>query len=122
MRRRQSATTERPSAWWCPPDPSHRINYKEKIGVMYAGAIGYVIGHTVMLCLLVPLTFCSLAQAEDQQTRTFYNDRGQEVGRATTRGNTTTFSNDKGQVTGRTERRENHFHEFRDLPKTMKVV
>jgi hypothetical protein len=39
------------------------------------------------------------------QTRTFYNDRGQITGTATTRGNVTVFSNQKGQQTGRAERR-----------------
>jgi YD repeat-containing protein len=53
------------------------------------------------------LVLIPAAAAEPLQTRTFYNERGQEVGRATTRGDTTTFSNERGQVTGRAERRGN---------------
>jgi hypothetical protein len=50
----------------------------------------------------------------EERTRTLYNERGQEVGRATTRGNTTTFSNDRGQVTGRAERRPDGTTNFYD--------
>src|SRR5262249_26859178 len=50
----------------------------------------------------------------EPQTRTFYNDRGQVTGQATTRGNTTTFSNDKGQSVGRSERRGDATYYYND--------
>jgi hypothetical protein len=37
-----------------------------------------------------------LPAAAEPQTRTFYNEKGQEVGRATTRHGTTTFYNESG--------------------------
>jgi hypothetical protein len=45
------------------------------------------------------------ALAEQPQTRTFYNERGQEVGRATTRDGATTYEDAMGRQTGRAERR-----------------
>jgi hypothetical protein len=51
---------------------------------------------------MILLMLLGVVRAEDR-TRTLYNERGQEVGRATTRGNTTTFSNERGQSVGRAE-------------------
>jgi len=62
-----------------------------------------IIMHTMIITLAAVIV--STAAIAEPQRRSFYNDRGQEVGRATTRGNTTTFYNDRGQATGRAERR-----------------
>jgi hypothetical protein len=51
------------------------------------------------------LAALALPVAAEPQSRTFRNEKGQEIGRSVTRGNTTTFSNEKGQQTGRAERR-----------------
>jgi hypothetical protein len=54
--------------------------------------------------LLLLLILIGHVRAEER-ARTFFNERGQEVGRSVTRGNTTTFENSRGQATGRAERR-----------------
>jgi YD repeat-containing protein len=65
------------------------------------------------LVAVVAVALATLAMAShvrayaEPQTRTFYNDRGQETGRATTRGNATNLYNEKGQEVGRSERRGN---------------
>ena len=56
------------------------------------------------LAFVSTLAAASGALAEPQ-TRTLYNEKGQEVGRATTRGGTTTFNDDRGREVGRAERR-----------------
>jgi hypothetical protein len=63
--------------------------------------------------LLVLLVTLGHVRAEER-SRTFQNPLGQEVGRATTRGNTTTFSNERGQQTGRAERRPDGSTNFYD--------
>jgi YD repeat-containing protein len=49
-----------------------------------------------------------------ERTRTFYDEKGQEIGRTTTRGNTTTFFNNRGQEVGRAERRGNTTNFYND--------
>jgi YD repeat-containing protein len=68
---------------------------------------------TVLSVGMILLVLIGHVRAEER-TRTFYNDKGQVTGQATTRGNTTTFSNDKGQVTGRAERRPDGTTNFYD--------
>jgi hypothetical protein len=51
---------------------------------------------TTIIIALALVSAAGGALAEPLQARTFYNEKGQEVGRATTRGTTTTFSNEKG--------------------------
>jgi hypothetical protein len=69
----------------------------------------------VAVALAAALAIASPARAyAEPQTRTLYNDKGQETGRATTRDNTTTFSNEKGQVTGRAERRNDGVTNYYD--------
>jgi hypothetical protein len=59
----------------------------------------------LIVAMIVIVLFGVLRPARaETQLRTFYNDKGQVIGQATTRGNTTTFSNDKGQSVGRAER------------------
>jgi hypothetical protein len=57
------------------------------------------------ITIVAVLIATATASAEPQQSRTFYNERGQEVGRSTTRGSETIFFNEKGQQTGRSEQR-----------------
>jgi hypothetical protein len=59
------------------------------------------------IAFVLAVTFLSPVRSvrAEPQTRTFYSPKGQETGRATTRGNTTTFSNERGQEIGRSERR-----------------
>jgi hypothetical protein len=68
---------------------------------------------TLLSVAMIILVLIGHVRAEPQ-TRTFYNDKGQVTGTATTRGNTTMFSNDKGQVTGRAERRTDGTTNFYD--------
>jgi hypothetical protein len=55
--------------------------------------------------IIALLLSIATASAEPQQSRTFYNERGQEVGRAEQRGNTTNFFDPNGQRSGYSERR-----------------
>jgi hypothetical protein len=58
------------------------------------------------LALAATLAVASHARAyAEPQTRTLYNERGQEVGRSTMRGNTTTHKDAMGREVGRSERR-----------------
>jgi hypothetical protein len=66
-----------------------------------------------VIAIVLIVTLVSPVRAEPQ-TRTFYNDRGQVTGRATTRGDTTTFSNERGQQTGRADRRPDGSTNFYD--------
>jgi hypothetical protein len=50
----------------------------------------------------------------EPQSRTFTNERGQEVGRAVTQGNRTTFTNEKGQQTGSSVRQQDGSKLFYD--------
>jgi hypothetical protein len=59
-------------------------------------------GTAAFLVVLAVLLFGS-AQAED--SKTFRNERGQEIGRSITRGNTTTLKDAMGREIGRSERR-----------------
>jgi hypothetical protein len=61
---------------------------------------------TVLSVGIIVLMLLGVVRASaEPQTRTFYSDKGQVTGTATTRGNTTIFSNERGQQTGRAERR-----------------
>jgi YD repeat-containing protein len=61
---------------------------------------------TLVAVALATLAVASHVRAHaEPQTRTLYNDRGQEIGRSITRGNTTTLKNERGQEIGRSERR-----------------
>jgi hypothetical protein len=53
---------------------------------------------------------CRIANSQ----RSFFNDKGQEVGRSTTRGNTTTIQDNMGREVGRTERRPDGTTNFYD--------
>jgi YD repeat-containing protein len=82
-------------------------------------AISIPSGETAVLLLLaaimlIMLTLIGIVHASAETQRTFYNDKGQVTGQATTRGNTTTFSNDRGQATGRAERRSDGVTNFYD--------
>jgi hypothetical protein len=44
--------------------------------------------------------------AQGEESKTFRNERGQEIGRSITRGNTTTLKDEKGREIGRSERRD----------------
>jgi hypothetical protein len=66
----------------------------------------FSLGGTVALTVAL-VAAASGALAEQPQTRTFYNEKGQKVGRATTRDGTRTFYNDRGREVGRAERRGN---------------
>jgi hypothetical protein len=70
---------------------------------------------TVLSIGMIVLMLLGVERASaEPQTRTFYNDKGQVTGTATTRGNTTTFSNERGQATGRAERRNDGTTNFYD--------
>jgi hypothetical protein len=56
-------------------------------------------GVAVVALALVMLAAVA-APAAAQNQRTFYNEKGQTTGTATTSGNTTTFRNERGQTTG----------------------
>jgi hypothetical protein len=59
-------------------------------------------------CWRIPMKYLSAfvlltalaAPVAAQNQRTFYNEKGQTTGTATTSGNTTTFRNERGQTTG----------------------
>jgi hypothetical protein len=57
----------------------------------------------LFLVVLVAL-FLSGAHAEPQ-SKTFYNDRGQEIGRSEKRGGSTIYLDEKGARTGHSEKR-----------------
>jgi hypothetical protein len=57
-----------------------------------------------VITILVAL-FAVGAHAEPQ-TRTYYDDRGREIGRSEQRGNALIYLNEKGQRTGRSEQRD----------------
>jgi hypothetical protein len=71
-------------------------------GASFLGGLA-VLGFLAAMLLLLLITLGHVRAEERAQT--FQNPLGQEVGRATTRGNTTTFENSRGQNTGRAERR-----------------
>jgi hypothetical protein len=62
-----------------------------QITIIIAGLAG------LLVALVLLVGFAAIAEP---QTRTFYNDKGQQTGRAVTQGNRTTFTNEKGQQTG----------------------
>jgi hypothetical protein len=62
---------------------------------------------------LIVLVLIGHVRAEPQ-TRTFYNEKGQVTGRATTRGDTTTFRDSLGRETARAERRGNATNFFNE--------
>jgi hypothetical protein len=60
---------------------------------------------TVAVLIGTALAMPVMPASAEPHTRTFYNDKGQAIGRAEKRGGTTIYFDDKGQRTGRTERR-----------------
>ena len=71
-------------------------------------ALLFVAALAVVLLVLV-----GVVRAEDR-TRTFYNDKGQEVGRSERRGNTTIYIDASGRRTGRSERSSDGTSTFYD--------
>jgi hypothetical protein len=59
---------------------------------------------TVISIGMILLVLIGHVRAEER-TRTLFNDRGQEIGRSTTRDGTTTYEDTMGRRTGRAERR-----------------
>jgi hypothetical protein len=61
-------------------------------------------GTAAFLVVLGALLFGSVNSAP-AESRTLYNEKGQEIGRSITRGNTTSLKNERGQEIGRADRR-----------------
>jgi hypothetical protein len=80
------------------------------VAIVVALALATVLSVGMIVLMLLGVVRASA----EPQTRTFYNDKGQEVRRSTTRGNTTTFSNSLGQQMGRAERRPDGMVNFYD--------
>jgi hypothetical protein len=83
---------------------------RENIAIVVALALATVLSVGMIVLMLLGVVRASA----EPQTRTFYNDKGQVTGTATTRGNTTTYSNEKGQQTGRAERSKDGTIRFYD--------
>jgi hypothetical protein len=78
-------------------DPERR----ENVAIVVVLALATVLSVGMIVLMLLGVVRASA----EPQTRTFYNDKGQVTGTATTRRNTTMFENERGQEIGRAERR-----------------
>jgi predicted lipid-binding transport protein (Tim44 family) len=58
-----------------------------------------------LLAAIILVLLILVGHVRAEESRTLKNEKGQEIGRSITHGNTTTFSNERGQQTGRAERR-----------------
>jgi hypothetical protein len=58
-----------------------------------------------LLVAMLLVLLVTLGHVRAEESRVFKNEKGQEVGRSVTRGNTTTLKNERGQEVGRSERR-----------------
>jgi hypothetical protein len=74
---------------------------RENAGLTVALALATVLSVAMIVLMLLGVVRASA----EPRTQTFYNDKGQVTGTATTRGNATTFQNQRGQEMGRAERR-----------------
>jgi hypothetical protein len=70
-------------------------------------------GTAAFLVVLGALLFGSVNSAR-AESRTLYNEKGQEIGRSITRGNTATLKNERGQEIGRADRRPDGTTTYRD--------
>jgi hypothetical protein len=72
-------------------------------------------GTVAFLVVLAVLLFGSVNSARaETQTRTHYNERGQEIGRSITRGGTTVHKDAMGREVGRSERKSDGTTNFYD--------
>jgi hypothetical protein len=72
------------------------------------------LGFLAAMLLVFAILLGMVRASAETQTRTFFNSKGQEVGRSVTHGKATTFSNERGQNTGRAERRPDGTTNFYD--------
>jgi len=65
----------------------------------------FLLAAAVVLAIVFFSTTRSVKAEERPRSSTFYNDKGQEIGRSTTHGGSTTIQDNAGRDMGRIERR-----------------
>jgi hypothetical protein len=76
--------------------------------------VALVLATVLSIGMIVLMLLGVVRASAEPQRRSFFNDKGQEVGRSTTRGNTTTIQDYMGREVGRTERRPDGTTNFYD--------